>query len=123
MAYQLSTVVLKIQVQSRAWRDIVDGDGHLKNRDGKDTDVIVLTSASYDLVVQFEGYIKRNIEGAKVTITVIEEEGRYSKFYRLYVYSGTARMLAKLSYSDCHIALDHKLAQAQIMFGLCLLGK
>ncbi len=89
----------------------VDGDGHLKNRDGIDTDIIVLTGASYDLVVQFEGFIKCNIEGAEV-----EEDSKYSKVYRVYVYSQTARMLAKLLYGDCHVALDRKLSQAQKMF-------
>jgi hypothetical protein len=81
---------------------------------------IHLTGASYDLVVQFEGFIKCNIEGAEVTIKAIEENGRYSKLYRIYVYSDTARMLAKMLYDDCHIALDRKLSQAQEMFGPCL---
>lgn len=114
-----SAKVIGLENSRHFWRGVVDGDGHLKNRDGIDTDIIVLTSASYDLVVQFEGFIKCNIEGAEVTIA-IEENGKYSKVYRLYVYSHTARMLAKLLYGDCHVALDRKLSQGQEMFGLCL---
>jgi hypothetical protein len=115
----LSAKVIGLENSRHFWRGVVDGDGHLKNRDGIDTDIIVLTSASYDLVAQFEGFIKCKIEGAEVTIKA-EEDGRYSKVYRLRVYSNTARMLARLLYGDCHVALDRKLSQAQEMFGLCL---
>jgi hypothetical protein len=107
--------VIGLENSRHFWRGVVDGDGHLKNRDGIDTDIIIFTGVSYDLVVQFEGFIKCNIKGAEVTIKAIEENGRYSKLYRLYVYSHTARMLAKLLYGDCHIALDRKLSQAQKM--------
>ncbi len=111
-----SAKVIGLENSRHFWRGVVDGDGHLKNRDGIDTDIIVLTGASYDLVVQFEDFIKRNIEGSEVTIKLIEEKGRYCKLYRLYVYSHTTRMLAKLLYGDCHIVLDRKLVQAQEMF-------
>jgi hypothetical protein len=111
-----SAKIIGLENSRHFWRGVVDGDGHLKNRDGLDTDIIILTGASYDLVVQFEGFIKCNIEGAEVTIKAKEEDSRYSKLYRVYVYSQTARMLAKLLYGDCHVALDRKLSQAQKMF-------
>ncbi|HZA62088.1 MAG TPA: hypothetical protein VE573_04390 [Nitrososphaeraceae archaeon] len=36
------------------------------------------------------------------------------KYWRLYVYSYTARMLAKLLYGKCLVALDRELARACI---------
>jgi hypothetical protein len=82
--------------------------------EGKDGDKIVFTNASYDLHLQLKDFIEVHIEGAEVTIKPIEEKGR--KYYRLYVYSCIARMLAELLYADCYIVLDRKLAQAQQMF-------
>jgi hypothetical protein len=61
-------------------RGVVDGDGHLKNRDGMDTDIIVLASASYDLVVQFEGFIKYNRSWAS-TNTISRFIQRHSSLF------------------------------------------
>ena len=91
------------------WRGVFDGDGYLKNRDGIDADRMILTGSN-DLLGQFEQFIKKNIPDAKVTIKKI---GKYSK---LYVYSYTARALARLLYYDCSVALERKLAKARNMY-------
>ena len=76
-----------------------DGDGYLKNKVGKD-----------DLCAQFEEFIEKNIPNARVTIRTVRQ---YSK---LYIYRDTARVVAKLLYSDCKIALNRKLVNARKMF-------
>lgn len=38
------------------WRGVFDGDGYLKNKDGKDGDRMVLTGSN-DLLIQFEDFI------------------------------------------------------------------
>jgi hypothetical protein len=91
------------------WRGVMDGDGYLKNRDGKDGDRIVLTGSN-DLLKQFEDFIRKNIPNSEVTLKKV---GSYSK---LYVYSDTARALSKLLYYDCRIALKRKLAKARKMY-------
>jgi hypothetical protein len=92
------------------WRGVFDGDGYFKNKDGKDGDRMVLTGSN-DLCAQFGEFIKKNIPGSRVTIKKIRE---YSK---LYIYSDTARAVAKLLYSDCKIALKRKMVKARRMFG------
>jgi len=91
------------------WRGVFDGDGYFKNKDGKDADKMILTGSN-DLCVQFEEYIKKTVPNAKVRIKKIRE---YSK---LYIYSDTARAVAKLLYSDCKIALSRRLVKARRMF-------
>jgi hypothetical protein len=91
------------------WRGVFDGDGYLKNKDGKDGDRMVLTGSN-DLLKQFEDFIGKNIPKSEVTIKKI---GNYSK---LYVYSDTARALSKLMYCNCRIALKRKLAKARKMY-------
>jgi hypothetical protein len=88
---------------------VFDGDGYFKNRDGRDGDKMILTGSN-DLCAQFGEFIKRNVPDAKVTIKKIRE------FSKLYIYSRTARAVAKLLYSQCTIALKRKLVNAQCMF-------
>jgi hypothetical protein len=82
----------------------------LGNRNGHDGDRIVLVG-SYDLLYQCKEFIEKNIPGVAIRI---KPEG---KFWRLYVYSYTARMLAKLLYDNCLVALDRKLVKARQMTG------
>jgi hypothetical protein len=90
------------------WRGVFDGDGYFKNKDGNEGDRMVLTGSNC-LCAQFEEFIKKNVPYAKVTIK------RVRKYSKLYIYSDTARAVAKLLYSDCRIALDRKLVEAQRM--------
>ena len=91
------------------WRGVFDGDGYFKNKDGRDGDKMIFTGSN-DLCAQFEEFIKKNIPNAKINIKEVRE---YSK---LYIYSNTARAVAKLLYSDCKIALERKLVKAKRMF-------
>jgi hypothetical protein len=88
---------------------LIDGDGWSGNRNGQDGDKMILTGGS-SLLCQFKRFIEKNIPGAVIKI---KQHGKYS---RLYIYSNTARMLAKLLYGNCHVALDRKLAKACEMF-------
>jgi hypothetical protein len=90
------------------WRGVVDGDGYINNRNGKDGDKIILTG-SYDLLNQFKVFMETNISGSEATLK------QYGKYYRLYIYSYTARAVAELLYNECSIALDRKLIKAQKM--------
>ncbi len=105
----LTAKVIGLQDNRHFWRAVLDGDGYIKNKDGKDGDKVIVTG-SHDLMRQFKDFILRSIEGSVVRVK------RDKKYYRLYVYSYTARMLLELLYTDCHIALDRKLAQARRMF-------
>jgi hypothetical protein len=87
---------------------LIDGDGWFGNRNGQDGDKMILTGVARCFVNS--RFIEKNIPGAVVKI---KQHGKYS---RLYVYSNTARMLAKLLYGNCHVALDRKLAKAREMF-------
>jgi hypothetical protein len=91
------------------WRGVTDGDGWFGNRNCQDGDKIILTGSRF-LIYQFKKFIEKSITGA---IVRIKSEGNY---WRLYVYSNTARMLAKLLYDNCHVALDRKLAKAREMY-------
>jgi len=102
--------IIGLENNRHFWRGVFEGDGYFKNKDGNDGDKMILTGSN-DLCVQFEEYIKRNVPDAKVTIKKIRE---YSK---LYIYSDTARAVAKLLYSDCKIALSRRLVKARRMFG------
>jgi hypothetical protein len=102
--------VIGLEDDRHFWRGVFDGDGYFKNKDGKDGDRMVLTGSN-DLCAQFGEFIKKNIPGSRVTIKKIRE---YSK---LYIYSDTARAVAKLLYSDCEIALKRKMVKARRMFG------
>ena len=73
--------------------------------DGIDGDRIVVVG-SYSLMKQFECFIKRKVPGAVVKIRQDEN------LHRLFVYGNTARILAKLLYANCSIALERKLAKA-----------
>jgi len=54
---------------------------------------------------QFKDFAERNI------VTIEQDK----KYFRLYVYSYTARCLVELLYSDISIALHRKLAKAEDM--------
>jgi hypothetical protein len=105
----LTARVIGLEDNRHFWRGVFDGDGYFKNKDGKDGDKMILTGSN-DLCAQFKEYVMKNIPNAKVTIRKIRE---YSK---LYIYSDTARGVAKLLYSHCKIALQRKLVKAQRMF-------
>jgi hypothetical protein len=80
------------------------------NRNGQDGDKIILTG-SFDLLNQFKTFIETNISESEATL---KQDGKY---YRLYIYSYTARAVAELLYSNCLIALHRKLIRAQKMLG------
>ena len=62
---------------------------------------------SHDLLHQFKDFIQRRIPES---IATIKQDGNC-----IFTYSNTARLLAKLLYDDCSIALDRKLSKAQKM--------
>ena len=105
----LTAKVIGLEDNKHFWRGVLDGDGHIKNKDGKDSDRVIVTG-SYDLMRQFKDFIERNIADSVARLK------QYNNYYRLFTYSYTARMLVKLLYADCHIALDRKLAKALRMF-------
>jgi hypothetical protein len=105
----LTAKVIGLEGNKHFWRGVLDGDGHIKNKDGKDGDKVIVTGSNY-LVRQFKDFIKHNIAGSVVRVK------QEKKYYRLYIYSYTARKLLELLYADCHIALDCKLAKARRMF-------
>lgn len=74
-----------------------------------DDDKITLIG-SYDLLSQFKTFIENNILGS---IVKMQKEVNY---YRLYIYGYTARAAAELLYGNCSIALNRKLAKAQMMY-------
>jgi translation initiation factor 2 beta subunit (eIF-2beta)/eIF-5 len=102
--------VIDLKNNRHFWRGVLDGDGWLGNRNGHDGDKIVLVG-SHDLLYQFKEFMEKNIPEAVIKIKPV------GKYWRLYVYGNTARMLAKLLYDNCHTALDRKLAKAQRMIG------
>jgi hypothetical protein len=71
----------------------------VRDRNGNDGDKIVLVG-SYDLLYKFTEFIERDIPGAVVRI---KQCGNY---YCLFIYSKTARTIAKILYEDCTIVLD-----------------
>ena len=87
------------------WRGLLDGDGYIKNRDGKDGDRVVV-AGSQDLMRQFITFIENNIPKAQTKLIADHN------IFRLIVYSFTARMLIKLLYENCVVALDRKLEKA-----------
>lgn len=97
--------VIRLQNDRHFWRGVLDGDGHIKNKDGVDGDRMVAVG-SHHLMHQLKEFVECNIPGSTVRT---KNEGNYS---RLYVYSYTARMLAELLYANCSVALDRKLAKA-----------
>lgn len=105
----LTAKVIGLEDDKHFWRGVLDGNGHIKNKDGKDGDKVIVTGSD-DLMRQFKDFIERNIAGSVARLK------QYANYYRLFIYSYTARMLLKLLYADCHIALDRKLAQARRMF-------
>ena len=105
----LSATVIGLENDRHFWRGVIDGDGYLKNRDGRDGDRITVVG-SYYLMRQLEDFVKNNAPDSDV---IIEQDGR---FCRLHVYGYTARMLAELLYGDSQVALDRKLAKARQMF-------
>ena len=100
--------VIGLENNRHFWRGVMDGDGWFGNRNGHDGDKIVLVG-SRDLLYQFKQFIKKSIPG---TVIRIKLDDKYC-CYRLYVYSNTARMLAKLLYENCLVALDRKLAKSK----------
>jgi hypothetical protein len=102
--------VIGLENNRHFWRGVVDGDGYINNRNGQDGDKIILTG-SYDLLKQFKTFIETMISGSEATFK------QYGKYYRLYIYSYTARAVAELLYKDCSIALERKLIKAQKMCG------
>jgi hypothetical protein len=101
----LTATVTGLENDRHFWRGVLDGDGYIKNRDGIDGDRIVVVG-SYNLMKQFKCFITRKIPDAVVKI---KQDGN---IHRLFVYGYTARMLAKLLYTNCSIALERKLAKA-----------
>jgi hypothetical protein len=101
--------VIGLESNKDFWRGVVDGDGWIGPSNGRDGDKITLTG-SYDLLSQFKTFIETSIPESIVNI---KQEGRYC---RLYLYSYTARAVARLLYNDCSIALERKLSKAQKMF-------
>jgi len=101
--------VIVLENDSNFWRGVIDGDGWIGPRNGMDGDRITLTG-SCDLLNQFKTFIEKSI--AKSTVR-IKQEGRY---YRLYIYSYTARAVAKLLYHGCSITVERKLSKAQQMY-------
>jgi hypothetical protein len=91
------------------WRGVLDGDGYFCVRNGHEGDKIILLG-SHDLLHQFKDFVQRNIPESitKKSITIKQEVS----YYRLFIYSKTARLLAKLLYDDCTIALNRKLPKA-----------
>lgn len=102
--------VIGLENNRHFWRGVIDGDGWLGNRNVQDGDKITLTG-SFDLLNQFKTFIETNISGSEATL---KQDGKY---YRLYIYSYTARAVAELLYSNCLIALHRKLTRAQKMLG------
>jgi hypothetical protein len=100
--------VIRLEEDRHFWRGVFDGDGWIGNRNGKDGDKMILVG-SHDLLHQFKDFIQRRIPES---IATIKQDGNC---YRLFTYSNTARLLAKLLYDDCSIALDRKLSKAQKM--------
>jgi hypothetical protein len=94
--------VIGLENNRHFWRGVFDGDGYFKNKDRIDGDRMVLTGSN-DLCAQFEEFIKKNIPGARVTIKKVRES------CKLYIYSDTARAVAKLLYSDCKISIWSKI--------------
>ncbi|MDQ6863016.1 MAG: hypothetical protein M3044_04260 [Thermoproteota archaeon] len=104
----LTAKVIGLQDNKHFWRGVLDGDGHIKNRDGKDGDRVVV-SGSHDLMYQFMTFIENNIPNARTRLIADR------KIYRLILYSYTARKILCLLYENCVVALDRKLEQARRM--------
>ena len=104
----LTVKVIGLQDNRHFWRGVVDGDGHIKNRDGKDGDRVVVLG-SHDLMCQFITFIENNIPNASTRLIADH------KIFRLILYSYTARKIVRLLYENCVVALDRKLEQARRM--------
>ncbi len=105
----LTAKVIGLENNKHFWRGVLDGDGSIVNRNGRDADTIVLTSNN-DLLCQFKDFIQRNISGSPVAIR------QHGNINQLHVYSNTARMVAQLLYRGCNVALDRKEIKARLMF-------
>jgi hypothetical protein len=105
----LTSRMIGLENDRHCWRGVMDGDGCINVRNGKEGDKIILTGGK-PLLCQFKMFVVKYIPGAVIRIS---QEGKY---WRLYVYSNTAKALAKLLYDNCQIALDRKLAKARQMF-------
>lgn len=104
----LTPNIIGLENDRNFWRGVLDGDGWIGVRNGHDGDKIILTG-SYPLLCQFKKFIVKNISGSIVSIRP------FGKYSRLYVYSNTARMLARLLFGNCLIALERKLKKAHQM--------
>ncbi|MGC1929455.1 MAG: hypothetical protein WA667_10810 [Candidatus Nitrosopolaris sp.] len=104
----LSAKAISLEDDTHFWRGVLDGDGHIKNRDGKDGDRVVVVG-SYNLMRQFITFIENYIPNARTRLVV---DG---KIFRLIVYSYTARKIVGLLYENCVVALDRKLEKARRM--------
>jgi hypothetical protein len=103
--------VIGLQQDRHFWRGVVGGDGWIGNRNGIDGDNMIVIG-SYNLLCQFRDFIRRHIPGSSVTL---KQEGNY---WRLFVYSYTARMLAELLYDNSSISLNRKLEKARRMLAI-----
>jgi hypothetical protein len=101
----LTAKAIGLEDNKHFWRGVLDGDGYIKNRDGKDGDRVGVVG-SYNLMCQFITFIKKNILDARIRLIV---DG---KIFRLIVYSYMARKIIGLLYENCLVALDHKLEKA-----------
>jgi hypothetical protein len=105
----LDAKVIGLENNRHFWRAVFDGDGIFKNKDAKDGDKMILKGSNV-LCAQFEEFIKESLPKAKVTTRKIRE------YSQLYIYSDTARAVAKLLYSNCRIALARKLVEARMFY-------
>jgi hypothetical protein len=104
----LTAKVIGLQDNKPFWRGVLDGDGYIKNRDGKEGDRVVI-SGSHDLMCQFMIFIETNIPNARTRLIADR------KIYRLTLYYYTARKIVGLLYENCVVALDRKLEDARRM--------
>jgi hypothetical protein len=104
----LTAKVIGLQDNRHFLRGVIDGDGHIKNRDGKDGDKVVILG-SHDLMCQFITFIEKNIPNAKTRLIADHN------IFRPMLYSYTARKVVCLLYENCVVALDRKLEQARRM--------
>lgn len=87
------------------WRGMVDGDGSIGIYNNKPN--LQFYSASYELALQFNNFIKSKIPTYGGNITNNKSGG-----YNVKLNSNQAIKLVKILYEDCSIALDRKLKTA-----------
>lgn len=76
----LTAKAIGLEDNKHFWRGVLDGDGYIKNRDGKDGDRVVVVG-SYNLMCQFITFIEKNIPDARTRLTV---DGKIFRLIFLY---------------------------------------